>query len=236
MWDWKSAQQSIQRTITAMGLALEWLGEKSIAAVRLLAQHPTLVIALATGVFFALARFPTEIFYSEVGLRPEDVGLNSVQVLLQGSAVLLALSLLLGLGVVVFFFLIFWIASYVWASGTGNATRVLITFIRLSVFPGLALTVAFSLWLLVQLANEQSEAVHNGQGVSAGLYPWRAEPVEATWTRGTRHPLPGCTELFYLGEANDRVALYDAIRNSTYRISAEDLELEFPLNCPVGRH
>jgi len=233
-WDARAAQRRLQRAINVTGLALERLGKRSIETLRSFARHPTLMVAIVTGLLFALARYPTEIFYSEVGLRPEDVGLNSVQVLLQGSAVLLALSLLLGLAVVVFFFLGFWIASYVWASGTGHPARVLKTLVRLSVVPALVMTVGFSLWLLIQVAESQSDAVHDGRGISPGLYPWRAEPVRVTWTGPARHPLPSCDRLFYLGEANDRVALYDATRNTTYRIVAEDLELEFPLNCPSG--
>ncbi|HEV2791263.1 MAG TPA: hypothetical protein VGV69_08205 [Solirubrobacterales bacterium] len=226
------AAQWIDEKFRTLGRALERAGEQSAAGARALVRNPTLSLALTTVVLFAVARLPTEIFYSELGVRPEDVGLNSVQVLLQGSAVLLAISVLLALTLVAAFFLLFGFASFAWSSDTGSLTRLLKTTFRLGLFPALIFTVAFSLWLLIQIANEQSDAVHEGLGISPGLYPWRAEEVKATWRGPARRPLPGCNQLFYLGETDGHALLFDAALNTTYRINSEDIELEFPLDCP----
>ena len=72
---------------------LDRLGDCSTAMTAWVFRNPALSIAAATAVLFAIARIPAEIFYSRFGLRPEDVGLNSVQVLLQGATTVLAISL-----------------------------------------------------------------------------------------------------------------------------------------------
>jgi hypothetical protein len=216
----------------ALGRALERGGERSMTALGAFSRNPTLLIALTTVVLFAVARLPTETFYSEFGVRPEDVGLNSVQVMLQGSTILLGFSILLCLACVAAFFSLFWIASLVAVSGTAPLGRVLKTMLRLSLAPVLLLTVVLAPWLLINVASGQSDEVREGKGISPGLYPWRAEPVNVTWRGHAGKSLPGCTQLFYLGEANNRVALYDAARNTTYRIHTEDIEIEFPLDCP----
>jgi hypothetical protein len=222
----------IDRALTRLGLGLEQSGERAMRLARGLVRNPSLTLAFMTVVLFALARFPTEVFYSELGVRPEDVGFNSVQVLLQGSAVLLVFSLGIALCVVAAFFVIFWIASSVLASENVPISRIARTAFRLSLFPILVLTIALALWLLVDVAERQGDDVRAGQGISPGLYPWRAEQVKVTWRRADARPLPGCRQLFFLGEANNRVVLYDASRATSYRISAEDIELEFPLDCP----
>ena len=52
-------------------------------------KNPALSIAAATTILFAIARISAEIFYVRFGLRPEEVGLNSVQVLLQETTTVL---------------------------------------------------------------------------------------------------------------------------------------------------
>lgn len=69
----------------------------SMAAARWLFAKPALLLGGATVVLFAVARIPTEIFYARFGVRPEEVGFNSVQVLLQGCTATLVFSLFVGL-------------------------------------------------------------------------------------------------------------------------------------------
>lgn len=213
-------------------------GDWSVEAAKASIRNPALTIAVATVVLFTVARVPTEIFYWELGVRPEDVGLNSIQVLLQGSAVVLVLCIVAGMiyaGLLVLVSTLY-VAVIALASGSRSAAGcVFKTGLRISLLPVLISATGFALWLMIGWANEQSASVKAGQAIDASFYPWRAEQVMATWrdTSASR-PLPGCDQLFYLGEANNRVALYDAERNMTYRIHSEDIELGFPLECPSG--
>jgi len=75
----------------------ERAGDVSAAVASGLAKSPAAGIAIVTVLLYVVIRIPTEVFYSRFGVRPEEAGLNSVQVLLQGASTVLILSLGVGL-------------------------------------------------------------------------------------------------------------------------------------------
>ena len=203
-------------------------------------------MAIATVVLFAVARIPTEIFYKEFGVRPEEVGLDSVQVLLQGSTFALLFSFAIGLvyGVLVPFIFIFY-AEFMRSGkrrrGTGadapppqrRPYRVALRrTARLAPLVVPVLSVLTAGLFLTLLAKSHAEDVRKGLGISAVFVPWKAEPVDVAWNgQGDRIPLPGCESLFYLGEGDGRVVLFDSHGEETYRIDSSDVQLNFPALC-----
>ncbi len=221
-------------------------------------QNPAITIALGTLVLFAIARVPSEIFYSKFGIRPEDVGLNSVQVLLQGTTTVLLLSLgvglVYGLGLpllnAAYYGLFGWLIGKAmgdsattrwWHTRAGRLTlrmasrnpRLTIKrILRLAPILVPTVALAFSALLLVTQAISDADAIKDGENPQSGLGPWRAERVSAWWTdpSGRLH-LPTCHHLFYLGEANSRVVLFDSQSDRTYRLEGSTIQLAFPLRC-----
>jgi hypothetical protein len=225
----------------ALGIGVDAVGDRSMQAVRALLRNPTLAVAVATVLLFAVARIPTELFYGSFGVRPEDVGLNSVQVLLQGSAVILGLTLaisaLAGLALVVAVAVITGAYSLVVGLTVGQRTKGRARrSIRRALRPGALLipliSVALATVVLVEVALEDVETVGSGKRLEVIFVPWKATAVQASWDGARdRFRLPGCNLLYYLGEGNHRVVLYDAWRGHTYQVNSEDLQLRFPLNC-----
>jgi hypothetical protein len=223
---------------------------------RLLLGSPALTVGGVTVVLFAVARVPTQIFYSQFGIRPEDVGLDSVQVLLQGTAMVLIASLLVGLfyGLLTMIFVLGYADLLIptlkslRTKGLGGRARpegqshwdFFMTSLRRSarrslraapiIVPALSIATAFA--ILIGAAIEEAGAVKGGQPPGNRFMPWKVELVEVTWTDTTRRiPLPGCESLFYLGEGNERVALYDSDTDRTYRINSDEIQLDFPSDC-----
>jgi hypothetical protein len=194
------------------------LAEQWIASVL---GNPGLSIAVGTVVLFAIARIPTEIFYTQFGLRPEDVGLNSVQVLLQGTTTVL----IIAFGMSVAFALLAALVPI--RRWRGRLTLR----ISLALFPLLALLLA--VLLLVPRALLDAASVKAGKGLHGpALVPWQAERVEVRWARGADESLPGCRWLFYLGEGGGKVALFDSKHDQTHRIDGGSVRLVFPEHCP----
>jgi hypothetical protein len=79
------------------------IGDLSMSLARAALRNPAITITIGTIILFAVARVPAEIFYSSLGVKPEDAGLDSVQILLQG----VTAALLISLGVAVLYGVIF---------------------------------------------------------------------------------------------------------------------------------
>jgi hypothetical protein len=85
--------------------------------------------------------------------------------------------------------------------------------------------------MIVGAINE-ANAVKTGTAPRGELGPWRVQPVSVEWVgRERQEPLPPCNELFYLGEGNGRVALYDSQHQQTLRINGAEIQLSFPDDC-----
>jgi hypothetical protein len=249
--------QSDQET----GDRIDRLGDWSMAMARTALRNPAVTIPIGTLVLFAVARIPTEIFYSSFGVRPEDAGLNSVQVLLQGTATVLVLSLGVGLLYGIGFPLVnagyYGIMKRIAQKWLGDFPpphlrqhRIWRVFIRVtqvnrrsdrSAFQRIlrlgpliipTFAVSFAALILTSQAIQEANSIKRGVGPEASLMPWQADRTSVLWTRSP--PLvhfPGCQWLFYLGESGSRVILFDAKVDRTYRIESGAVQLVFPAAC-----
>jgi len=226
-------------------------------------RNPAIAIAIGTVVLFVIARVPAEIFYSRLGLRPEDAGLTSVQILLQGITTVLVVSL----GVAILYGIIFQFFNIAYLrfvrrlargmAGTNqdppsNFAERLRLRVRQSLLgkegedrsplwrvvlrrsPLIVTTFGLLIasLILTLSAFSGADAVKNGEAPPDGPTPWRARRVEVTWIDSPqRIALSGCQALYYLGEENGRVALFDSKTGSAYRLLAESVQLSFPKHC-----
>jgi hypothetical protein len=229
-----------------LGSLVDRAGDFSMATLGTVGRNPAAALAIATVLLFTTVRLPLQIFYARFGVRPEEVGFNSVQVLLQGSTVtlvfLVLLTLLLVLTVPLLAIAVSLCHSLLaerWPSRGPRRTTWELTRRNLRrvgrlmpvVMPILSFLVAIT--YLTNLSIRASDYVQSGNWLRGDLAPWRAEPVKLTWTMD-RHPLNlphSCGSLLYLGEDDARVVLYDSKHGSTHRINARDVELKFPADC-----
>lgn len=208
-----------------------------MAAVRFVSRNPAIGIAIATAVLFAIARIPTEIFYGKFAIRPEDVGLNSVQVLLQGTATVLVVSLIIaviyGFGVPLIMLAYFVLIETLTKAPQRRRKPGLRRILRLGPILIPVLTIISALVILIGRAEQDAAGIKDGAEIGFQFMPWRAKPVNLIWSQGSeRKPLPGCRWLFYLGEGNGLVVLFDSRHGQTYRINSEAVQLDFPESCP----
>lgn len=224
----------------AIGVSVDKLGDWSVAVMRTLLANPALGVAIVTAILFTVARIPTEIYYAYFGVRPEEVGLNSVQVLLQGSAVVLLATIiasaLLALTLVLVVALIAGLYSLLVGLFRKQAKRYVSRSVRRTLRLGALLipmiSVGLGTWSLIELASEDAHTVGRGKPLDGIFIPWKASSVAARWNMPRGHlRLPGCRWLYYLGEGDHRVVLYNALRGKTYQIDSADVQLEFPLQC-----
>jgi len=221
---------------------LDRLGDWSVKVSRSLLANPALTIGGVTVTVFAVARVPTEIFYLHFGVRPEEAGFNSVQVLLQGSSMVLIASLVIGTlyGILMPFLIL--IRPTRWRVRTPKGkTRVpgweeYGTAARRSLRAAPAIVPAVTLLTAIVLlsvgAFKDAAAIQDGRAPTTKLMPWRAVPVNVIWATGTQQAsLPNCLSLFYLGEGGGRVTLYDSRDQRTYRLDSGDVQLDFPDSC-----
>jgi hypothetical protein len=80
-------------------------------------------------------------------------------------------------------------------------------------------------------AKEDADSVKAGHVVTNDNFPWRARRVLLDWKGTPGVKLPTCENLVYLGQADDRVLLYDRSKNQTVRVNAGDVQLQFPKTC-----
>ena len=214
--------------------------------------HPALLVLGLTALLFLATRIPALIFYGEFNASPDDAGLNSVQVLVQGSALILGISL----GIALIYGLVFpiWLAIYAaltspllaalgrrrnktpwakperWQHRAGRYVRGVLGVAPL-VVP--LLTLFFATFVLVEQAHVDADAIKHGREPHSGsLSPWTSERVTVIWTtKQGQIPLPDCKALFFLGESGGRVLLYDSNADVTHRIESSQVELTFPQDC-----
>jgi hypothetical protein len=239
------------------------MGDLSMSLAKTALRNPAITIAIGTVVLFAIARIPAEIFYSRLGLRPEDAGLNSVQILLQGVTTALVVSL----AVAVLYGVVFQLIDAVYVRFIRRLGRRIVGTIdrppanRAERFSLQALqrllgkeaeedspvwravlrrsplvVTSFGLLIasviLTASAIDDADAIKNGEAPPGGPSPWRARQVTVLWTDSAPQiRLPDCRALYYLGEGNGRVALFDSRTESAYRLSAESIQLSFPEHC-----
>lgn len=233
----------------AIGTGVDKTGAWSMRMGRLAVRNPARTTAVTTALFVVIARVPTEIFYSGFGLRPGDVGLDSVEVLLQGSALLLFLFALTAVAFAALALLIAMAFAVPHAIMVGRLPRrgpkegvrrsvvkAVLRVCRLAPIVVPLFTVLLVAYYFGTFTIEDLETVKSGSPLEELFVPWQAEPVELVWT-GARRPaaLPtSCRWLLYLGEDDGRVALYDVKHDDTYRVNSKDVELRFPILCPHG--
>jgi hypothetical protein len=247
---------------------LDRMGDWSIKATKDVIAHPAIAGGVTTVVLFVIARIPTQVFYAEFGVRPEDAGLDSVQVLLQGATAALLISF--GVGLVYGLLMPIFIFAYVsvmspavsslvetlkklWPGnkdGNERGTQVAEEAkpngrawieayraaarraVRLAPIFVPVTSIVFALVFLTFAASDDAAAVKEGWDIDPRLMPWKAVPVDISWTGAGPHPqLPGCSALFYLGEGGDRVLLFDSAGEEAVRIYSKDIELSFPEDC-----
>ena len=219
----------------ALKARLDRWGDRSMELATSLIRNPAPTIAAATVVLFAVVRIPTEIFYRQFGVRPEEVGLNSVQVLLQGAAVILVVSFAIGL-----LYGIFLVALLAWRGATKGRPRVSIreavrTAARLAPIVVPIISVGFATVTMSAAAINSANAVEAGFTPTAKFMPWKAVRVEAQLTHASRNlALPGCESLYYLGEGDGRVTLYDSAAGQTHRLDSGEVQLSLPAVCVAG--
>jgi hypothetical protein len=225
--------------------AIDWFGDLSIQILRALFRNPTLGIVVATALLFAAARIPTEIFYSSFHVRPEEVGINSVQVLLQCSIIVLGITTGFGIVFALVFLLLAILLLVLHAiflgllpykgpkEGVWKATgKGLLRALRFSSLIMPLVSLGLATFVAIKIAELQVDEVKAGQSLHPQFVPWKAEAVRVHWNPGDSHmTLPPCESLFYLGEGDARVIFYDRTHDETYRINSRDLELEFPEDC-----
>jgi hypothetical protein len=235
---------------------VERLGDWSMASARKAFANAGMTIAIGTVVLFAIARIPTQIYYAQLGVRPEDVGFNSVQVLLQGTTTVLLISvgaaLIYGVGLPLFSVL-YWQSAkrFLPDSSPERLRRSRVGRLLLRLLPGIRsnktgirrilrlgpvviplLAVGVALLLLTSRALHDPDLIRDGVQPEPAMTPWRADRVEVRWAQETgSFDLPSCRWLFYLGEDDGRVVLFDAKLDNTYRIASDAVELEFPGTC-----
>lgn len=233
--------RGFQAGAEAVGIGVDRVGDWSMQAMGSLLRSPTLAVAIATAILFVAARIPTELFYGSFGVRPEDVGLNSVQVLLQGSAVTLGLSVLIGalFGLLVVVTVAAGAGIYALVVGRAFSKKpkgYVQRTVRRALRPGALLvpiiSIVLATALLILTAIDDAKTVGSGKPLEVLFVPWKAEAVKARWNLPSGHfRLPGCRWLYYLGEGDNRVVLYNAWRGKSYQIDSADVQLEFPLEC-----
>lgn len=237
------------------------LGDRSVAMTQTAIRNPAVTVALGTVVLFLIARIPAEMFYSRLGLDPEEVGLTSIEIFVQGIATILAISLAVAVvyGIalpifqVVYFRLVLWpirkslpalrrrsrLPDQYWAlferlltwSGGGRGRPAFQRILRLGPLVITVLTLVLASVILVVAAIRDSDAIRNGDDLRE-LSPWQAKKVKVVWTTSSAPiRLPNCDWLYYLGEGGGRVALYNAKTESIYRLSGESVQLAFPAHC-----
>jgi hypothetical protein len=234
----RGAVHGVKVALHFLGRAVDFGGDLSERVWRKLLDNPALAIAVTTVLLYAVARIPTEIFYSEFGVRPEDVGLNSVQVLLQGSAVSLGLFLFGGVAysMIIMALMVLLGVFYAFLLGrkgaVGTAWGAIRRVLRLSPILVPSASIAVATIFLCISAERDASRVWFGEPLAPRFFPWSAEAVEARWS-GTRTgpKLPGCHSLLYLGEGNDRVVLFNALDKQTLRVPTAEIRLRFPLYC-----
>lgn len=94
------------------------------------------------------------------------------------------------------------------------------------------LTLVAAATLMVGAAINEADAIKQGTAPRANFGLFHAEHVSASWiANGTGHKLPGCRDLYYLGEGGERIALFDTRNETTLRIDSDELRLAFPEDC-----
>lgn len=237
----RAVVRAIRAIGRAFGTAIDRVGDAAMAVLGAALRNPTPTVAIATVMLFVLARVPTEIFYGNLGIRPEEVGLNSVQVVLQGSAVILfgsiVTSVLFGLALVAVVSAATGVSAFFMGLSGGQArmrTRQAVRrAVRLSpiLIPVTCLTL--TMVVLIDWTIEDVERVGSGREADLPFTPWEAMPVDARWS-GSDRPfgLPACDYLLYLGEGSNHVFFYNAWLGATYKINSDDVHLRFPITCP----
>lgn len=230
----------------AIGRGVDRAGEWSMRMGKVAIRNPGRTAVIATALLFAIVRIPTESFYAELGLRPEDVGLDSFEVLLQGSAILLFFFTLVSAALAALALLIAIVLMVphailvgrlprrgprrtIWQSISRTVRRVC----RLAPVVIPVVSIGLVTYYFFSFTKEDLEVVKSGKPLEEILAPWRAEPVELIWSGGGRLArMPtSCHWLLYLGEDDGRVVIYDAMHDDTYRINSKKVELEFPIFC-----
>lgn len=94
-------------------------------------------------------------------------------------------------------------------------------------------TLAYGSWIFVAVgwsqASSDSQMVKEGGWVTDSDYPWQARPAHVRWSTESRpFPLPHCSDLVYLGEADGWVLLYDRREDRTLRLMQSDIDLSLP--------
>ncbi len=206
-------------------------------------RNPAPSIAILTAFLFALVRIAIESFYGSLGVQPEDVGLDSVQETLQGSALILvlviAITVAYGVGMVVVGSALLGAYAVVRSllfggRSDGHIWRGVRRGLRLG--PALIplVCIPFATIVLVNVSFEDLDGIRSGKAVDNPLAPWRAERVLVNWT--TPDPPYGslkCHTLLYLGEGDYRTVIFDARHQTVLEINSKDVDLTF---LPAGHN
>jgi hypothetical protein len=240
---------------------IDRLGDRSMVMARTAAEKPAVTIAVGTVILFLIARLPAEIFYSRLGLQPEDAGLTSIEIFIQGIATVLAICLALAVLYGIVFPIVNiayshlalwpikkfspafkkrrqlprWYRSFVRKLllwQNGRSGRSsTLRILRMGPLVITVLTLVLASVLLTVASIQDSARIRSGEDLP-GLAPWQAKKVTLTWTTDSVPiHLPGCRWLYYLGEDGGRVALYDARTGSAYRLAGDAVQLTFPDHC-----
>ncbi len=229
----------------AVGLGVDRLGDRAMKMARVVSRNPAPTLAISTAILYAIARIPIEFFYSAFGVQPENVGLDSVDIFLQASAIMLISFILISAAFALAGLLIAIVLMVphsivvgrlprrgpklsVWQSTAKTLRRIL----RLSPIAVPLITIPLALISFSLFAIEDAKQVKYGWALHEALVPWKADRVEVTWTGQTQDPHPPhCGPIIYLGEDDGRVVLYDSQREDTYLVNSGDVQLGFPVTC-----
>lgn len=246
-----TAIDTVRAGAEAVGKGVDKVGDWSMRAGGAAVRNPGRTVAASTAILFVIADVPTVIFYTAFGVRPVDAGLNSVEVLLQSSAVVLILFAVASVVIAGLMLLTAIVLMAPHAILVGRLPRrgdkrsvgqsIARTFRRVGRLAPIlipVISVSFTVYYFGSYTYEAIDTIKSGQALEEAFVPWQVEPVVLLWKAKERpSPLPtSCRWLFYLGENDGRVVVYDAKHEDTYRINSKEVELVFPVFCSHPEH
>jgi hypothetical protein len=180
-----------------------------------LVANPGVALTLCGILLYGAVKFEFFLFYTRLGVDPDEVGLGYAEVL---SRSVLALFVFIPLPL-----LVLWFTGVLARDADSSARRT-----GIWVAVGVAvLVVAYGAWFSVSAAR----AVEDGKGVSPELcnvLGLRAEVVSVTWVgsvlEGKKRP-PAYTAT-YIGAANGLTILYDSDDGSKIIVASSDVSLQ----------